>query len=164
MKTLDHIDYRILDLLQVDAKYTIKEIAAELGMTATPVYERIRRMEEEGYIVRYVALVNKDMLDFHVVVFCSVSLKGHNRQILKTFEQQISSFPEIVECYHIAGTYDYLLKVIVRSMNEYQEFMVNRLANLEELGQVQSSFVMSEVKYSTGLRLDGHLNGNGEST
>jgi DNA-binding Lrp family transcriptional regulator len=81
MKTLDHIDYRILDLLQVDAKYTIKEIAAELGMTATPVYERIRRMEEEGYIKRYVALVNKDMLDFHVVVFCSVSLKGHGKVV-----------------------------------------------------------------------------------
>ena len=159
MKTLDHIDYRILDLLQVDAKYTIKEIAAELGMTATPVYERIRRMEEEGYIKRYVALVNKDKLDFHVVVFCSVSLKEHSRQVLKSFEQQIRTFPEIVECYHIAGTFDYLLKVIVRNMAEYQEFMVNHLASMEELGQVQSSFVMSEIKHSTGLRLDG--NGNG---
>lgn len=162
MKTLDHIDYRILDLLQVDAKYTIKEIAAELGMTATPVYERIRRMEEEGYIKRYVALVNKDLLDFHVVVFCNISLKEHNRQVLKSFETQISTFPEIVECYHIAGTFDYLLKVIVRSMHEYQEFILNRLSSLEEIGQLQSSFVMSEIKYSTGLRLDGHINGNGE--
>lgn len=163
MKTLDHIDYRILDLLQVDAKYTIKEIAAELGMTATPVYERIRRMEEEGYIKRYVALVNKDKLDFHVVVFCNLSLKEHNRQVLKSFEAKISTFSEIVECYHMAGTFDYLLKVIVRSMSEYQEFMINRLSTLEEIGQVQSSFVMSEVKYSTGLRLDGHLNGNGDN-
>lgn len=161
MKTLDHIDYRILDLLQVDAKYTIKEIAAELGMTATPVYERIRRMEEEGYIQRYVALVDKDKLDFHVVVFCNVSLKEHNRQVLKLFEQQICSFPEIVECYHIAGTFDYLLKVIVHNMAEYQEFMVNSLANLEELGQIQSSFVMSEIKHSTGLKLENPTNGNG---
>jgi Lrp/AsnC family transcriptional regulator, leucine-responsive regulatory protein len=162
MKTLDHIDYRILDLLQVDAKYTIKEIAAELGMTPTPVYERIRRMEEEGYIKRYVALVNKDKLDFHVVVFCQVSLKEHHRQVLNTFEQQVRSFPEIVECYHIAGTFDYLLKVIVRSMAEYQEFVVNRLASLEDLGQVQSSFVLSEVKHSTSLHLDIPLNGHGE--
>lgn len=162
MKTLDHIDYRILDLLQVDAKYTIKEIAAELGMTATPVYERIRRMEEEGYIKRYVALVNKDLLDFHIVVFCNVSLKEHHRQVLKSFEAKISTFPEIVECYHIAGTFDYLLKVIVRNMHEYQEFILDRLSNLEEIGQLQSSFVMSEVKHSTGLRLEGHLNGHGE--
>ena len=71
------------------------------------------------------------------------------------------SFPEVIECYHIAGTFDYLLKVIVRSMAEYQNFMVNSLANMEELGKVQSAFVMSEVKHSTGLRLDGHANGNG---
>ncbi|MBK8655967.1 MAG: Lrp/AsnC family transcriptional regulator [Haliscomenobacter sp.] len=153
MKNLDSIDYRILNLLQNDAKSTIKEIAGQLGMTTTPVYERIRRMEEEGFIQRYVALVDKEKLDFHIIAFCNVSLKEHHRPLLEFFEKEARKLPEVVECYHIAGTFDYLLKVIVKDMAAYQDFMVNKLATLDNIGHVQSVFVMSEVKYSTSLEL-----------
>ena len=153
MKNLDSIDLRILNLLQQDAKFTIKEIAGQLGMTTTPVYERIRRMEEEGFIKGYVALVDKQKLDFHILAFCNVSLHRHHRDLLDIFEREIKSLPEVVECYHIAGTFDYLLKVIVRDMQAYQDFMVNKLATLENIGNAQSVFVMSEVKHSTCLEL-----------
>ncbi|MCB9082007.1 MAG: Lrp/AsnC family transcriptional regulator [Lewinellaceae bacterium] len=154
MRTLDSIDFRILNLLQEDAKFTIKEIAAQLGMTTTPVYERIRRMEEDGYIKGYVALVDREKLDFQIQAFCNVSLKEHAREQLELFEANVQQLPEVAECYHIAGTFDYLLKVVVRDMNAYQEFMVNKLAVLENISNAQSSFVMSEVKYSTCLQLE----------
>ncbi len=120
-------------------------------MTTTPVYERIKRLEEHGYIRKYVALVDRKKLQFQLMVFCQVSLKEHNREMLRQFEQDISDIPEVVECFHTAGTFDYLIKVIVRDIQEYQAFVVERLSSLENIHQLQSSFVLTEVKYSTCL-------------
>jgi len=153
MKQLDRIDYRILKMLQNDAKATIKEMAATLGMTTTPVYERIKRMEESGYITNYVALLDRKMLGYHMVAFCTLSLKEHAQPHLKTFEEEIKSLEEIVECYHIAGMYDYLLKVIVKDMDDYQRFITQKLATIENISNVQSSFIMQEIKASTALKL-----------
>ncbi|MBK8705174.1 MAG: Lrp/AsnC family transcriptional regulator [Saprospiraceae bacterium] len=151
MKPLDPTDLRILNLLQEDAHLTNKEIAAQLGLTTTPVFERVKRLEEEGYISKYVALVDRAKLDYALAAFCNVQLKEHARSYLKQFEDEVRSLREVIECYHIAGMFDYLLKVVVKDMNAYQDFIVNKLAALNNIGNVQSSFVMTEVKYSTRL-------------
>jgi Lrp/AsnC family transcriptional regulator, leucine-responsive regulatory protein len=151
MKQLDRIDHRILEILQQDAKSTIKEIAGQLGMTTTPVYERIKRMEEDGYIQHYVALLDRKLLGYDTVAFCTLSLKEHAQPYLKKFEEDVKTLDEVVECYHIAGMYDYLLKVIVKDMEDYQRFIIDKLAALENIGNVQSSFIMQEIKHSTAL-------------
>lgn len=153
MKQLDKIDYRILRMLQNDAKATIKEIASSLGMTTTPVYERIKRMEESGYITNYVALLDRKMLGYHMVAFCTLSLKEHAQPLLETFEAEIQALEEVAECYHIAGMYDYLLKVVVKDMDDYQRFITKKLATIDNISNVQSSFIMQEIKSSTALSL-----------
>lgn len=151
MYTPDATDMKILRLLQQNARLTHKELADKLHLTTTPVYERIRRLEREGYILKQVALLNKDKVGKSLVAYCNVSLKEHARPFLRKFEKEVLSLTEVVECYHIAGNYDYLLKVMVKDMAEYQNFIVHKLATLDNIGQAQSSFVMTEVKYSTAL-------------
>ncbi|MBK7872182.1 MAG: Lrp/AsnC family transcriptional regulator [Saprospiraceae bacterium] len=154
MKGLDPMDLRILSLLQENARFTNKEIAAHIGMTTTPVYERIKRLEENGYIRQYVALLDRAKVGLSLVAFCNVQLKEHSRPFLVQFEQEVRSLPQVIECYHIAGMFDYLLKVIAINMTAYQDFIVNKLAVLENIGNVQSSFVMTEIKHSTALPLE----------
>lgn len=150
---LDATDLRILQMLQEDAKVTTKEIAAQLHITTTPVFERIKRLEKDGYIGKYVALLDRKKMGLVLVAYTNVSLKEHNTEFLLHFEQAVRSLPEVVECYHIAGLFDYLLKVVVKDMEAYQQFVVNKLAALENIGKVQSSFVMTEIKYTTSLHL-----------
>lgn len=154
MKPLDATDKRILALLQENAHFTNKEIAARLSITTTPVYERIKRMEEQGYIQRYTALVDGKKLGFTLVAYCNVQLKEHAQDYLRQFESEVHSLAEVIECYHIAGMFDYLLKVIVKDMAAYQNFIVNKLAALDNIGNVQSSFVMTQVKMAVGLPLE----------
>lgn len=154
MRPIDATDRRILNLLQENAKYTNKEVAAQLGMSITPVYERIKRLEEQGYITDYRAIVSKKLLGYHLVAYCNVQLKEHAQDYLTQFETQVLQLKEVIECYHIAGMYDYLLKVVLFDMEAYQQFIVNKLARLPNIGNVQSAFVMSEIKSSTALSLD----------
>ena len=151
MKQLDNIDRQILHLLQLNAKATIKEIATAMGMTTTPVYERIKRMEEAGYICNYVALLDKSLLGLGLVVFCKASLKDHSAEALQTFEAEVKSLKPVLECYHIAGNFDYLLKIVLPDMDAYRQFMTEQLTGLPNIKKVQSSFVMSEVKHATQL-------------
>ncbi len=149
----DATDLAILRLLQEDAFLTHKELAAKLGLTTTPVYERIRRMEREGIIKGYVALVDRARVNKPLVVMCAVSLKEHAQRRLQQFEQSVCALPEVTEVLHIAGGFDYLLKVVVRDMAEYQHFIVNKLAGLDNVGTAQSSFVLTELKQSTAVPL-----------
>ncbi|MEO0341660.1 MAG: Lrp/AsnC family transcriptional regulator [Bacteroidota bacterium] len=151
MKQLDNIDRQILHLLQLNAKATIKEIATEMGMTTTPVYERIKRMEEAGYIRNYVALLDKSLLGLGLVVFCKTSLKDHSAEALQNFEAEVKTLKPVLECYHIAGNFDYLLKIVLPDMDAYHQFMTEQLTGLPNIKKVQSSFVMSEVKHATQL-------------
>jgi DNA-binding Lrp family transcriptional regulator len=153
MIKLDATDISILNLLQNDARLTNKEIADKLGKSVTPVYERIKWLEEEGYIQRYVAVLNKNKIDKNLVAFTNVQLKEHSHAMLKAFEKDIVKFEEVMECYHMTGLYDYLLKIAVKDMNEYQGFIVNKLAKLPNIGTVQSSFIMTEVKFGTAYKL-----------
>lgn len=151
MKQLDSTDHQILHLLQKNAKFTIKEIATEMGMTTTPVYERIKRMEEHGYIQNYVALLDKHKLGLYLTVFCKVTLLDHSKAQMEIFESQINTHQEVIECFQIAGDFDYLLKVVLKDMAAYQNFMVEKIANLPNVQKIQSSFVLNEVKCNTQL-------------
>lgn len=143
---IDATDRAILRLLQDDAKMTTKELAAQLNLTTTPVFERVKRLEKDGYITAYRAILDRTKMDLSLVVFCNVELEKHREEFLSRFEQDVQLLPEVVECYHIAGHYDYLLKVVVKDMDVYQHFVTHKLAALENIGKVQSSFVMTEVK------------------
>ncbi len=148
---VDSTDLRILTLLQQDGKMKTKEISARLGLTITPVHERIKKLERGGYIDHYTAIVNRKMIGLNMLAFCSVSLKNHQKAFIQKFESDIKHLKEVVECYHIGGMFDYLLKVIVKDMDAYQAFISTKLADLENIGNVQSSFVMSEIKHSSQL-------------
>jgi len=153
MTHLDSTDLNILNILQTDAYATNKEIAGKLNMTPTPVFERVKRLEREGYIQRYVALLDRKKLGLMVVAYCNVQLKEHSTPFLEKFEQDVQTLEEVQEVFHIAGNYDYLLKVVVSDMDAYQAFVSQRLAALDNIGRVQSSFVMKEIKQSTILKM-----------
>lgn len=148
---LDASDRAILNMLQTDAFLTTKEIAARLNLSTTPVFERVRRLEREGYVAGYTALLDRRKVGLTMLVFCDVQLKEHNRDFLLRFEREIAALPEVVECHHVTGASDYLLKVVARDMDDYQHFIKEKLAALENIGRVQSHFVMTEVKNSTVL-------------
>ncbi len=149
----DRYDRRILALLQQNSRTTTKEIAADLGLSVTPTYERIKRLEREGFIKQYVALVDSHKIGKQLTVMATVSLKEHSREYLNRFVEQIRPLPEVMECYYVAGSFDYIVKVVVTNMEAYQHFLVNKLAAIENIGHVQSYFVMTEVKHSTAVPL-----------
>lgn len=120
---LDAADCALLDLLQRDAFLTTKEMAARLHLSTTPVFERVKRLEREGYIRQYAALLDRRKIGLSLLVFCDISLKEHKREYLLHFEQQVAALPEVLECHHITGAFDYLLKVAVTDMDAYQYFI-----------------------------------------
>ncbi len=148
---LDDIDLAILRALQDDARLTVKELAAKVHRSTTPVFERLRRLETQGYIRRYVAIIDADKVGQGFMVFCQVKLQHMNRAIATEFTRYISSLPEVTECYNVSGGYDYLLKIYAPSMSDYQEFLLNKLGAFEALGSVESTFVMSELKHDYSL-------------
>jgi DNA-binding Lrp family transcriptional regulator len=150
---LDELDRKLLELVQTDAKMTIKELAEQLHLSTTPVFERVKRLEKEGYIDRYVAVLNRKKVGLGLLVMCDVSLKEHNRDYIQQFESAVRQLKEVMECYHIAGAFDYLLKVVVTDMDAYQQFVKEKLATLDNIGRVQSYFVMTEVKSSTRIQV-----------
>ena len=143
---LDAIDKKILLILQQNSKINIKEIALKVGLTQTPTYERIKRLEKSGIIDKYVAVLNKEKIGYHVEVFCQVTLLVHSKKLITKFEKAVNRIDEIKECFHVAGNYDYLLKVIVKDMKSYQLFLKNKLSVLESVANVQSTFVMTSTK------------------
>lgn len=150
---LDEIDLQILKTLQKNAKLTTKELADAVHLTPTPVFERQKRLEKKGYIKKYVAILDPEKLGQGLQVFCKVKLKQINHEIADAFVRRIQRIPEVTECYNTSGAYDYLLKVRARDMKQYQEFILNKLGEIENLSSIESTFVMSEVKQTYGLSL-----------
>ena len=148
---LDLTDHKILHILQENSKITTKEISQQLNLSQTPIYERIKRLENNGVIRKYVALLDLEKINQPVITFCTIRLEKHSPEILNDFETVVRSFNEIIECYYIAGNYDYLVKVITPSMKDYQNFVINKLSKNTRVAQIQSSFVMSNVKYTTAI-------------
>ncbi len=159
MQNIDAIDKEILSYLQQDAKMNIKELADKLKMTKTPVYERIKRLEKDGYISGYVALLDKKKLKLPLIVFCEVSLVSQQSEVMETFSNAIKDIPEIVECYLLGGVFDYLIKVVVADLDSYYTFASRYLASLPNVSKIQSLFVLNEIKYSTALPLNTSNNG-----
>jgi Lrp/AsnC family leucine-responsive transcriptional regulator len=153
METLDETDLQILRTLQKNAKLTTKELADAVHLTPTPVFERQKRLERKGYIKKYVAVLDPEKLNQGLLVFCKVKLKQINHEIADAFAHRIRRIPEVIECYNTSGNYDYLLKVRAADMKQYQEFVLNKLGNIESLGSVESTFVMCEVKLDYGINL-----------
>ncbi len=148
---IDTIDKSILKLLQTDAKLTIKEIANKLNLSSTPIFERIKRLERSGYINSYRATINRKKIGLSLMVFCDISLNQHEASYISKFEEDIQQFTEVIECYHIGGMFDYLIKVVAEDMDAYQDFVAKKLASVDNIRKVQSSFVMREVKSTAGL-------------
>jgi DNA-binding Lrp family transcriptional regulator len=143
---LDETDLRILNILSTNSKLGNKEIAAQVGLTVTPTFERIKRMERHGVIKGYSVKLDKKKIGRGLLVLCQVSLKAHNSDLLIGFENEVVHLGEVTSCYHIAGNYDYLLSIEVRDMDEYQRFLKEKLAAIPNIANVQSSFVMSTLK------------------
>ena len=153
MESLDKTDLQLLRILQKNSKLTTKELADAVHLTPTPVFERQKRLERQGYIKKYVAVLDPDKLDQSLLVFCKVKLKQINHEIASDFERQIMYISEVTECYNISGAYDYLLKVRAKNMRQYQEFVLNKLGNIDSLASIESTFVMSEVKQIYGINI-----------
>lgn len=146
MNTIDEIDRKIILLLRGNAKLSIKEVAHEIGMTKTPVYERIKKLEKSGIIEKYVAVINDKKLNNGMFIFCSVSLEVQKLKEIENFKQEIKKLPEVLECYLMGGANDFLLKVMVRDLDEYHQFSSGKLAALNNVNQIKSTFVLDVVK------------------
>jgi len=149
MEKLDEVDLKILRILQEDSKKTTKEIAKELNLTASPIYERIRRLEKKKYIKKYVALIDKKLVNQSITAICMVSLRYHDEGFIDTFDRQIRALSEVQECYHMAGKVDFFLKINLQSLDAYHEFVRLKLSKIDNIGVLESSFVLKEIFQST---------------
>lgn len=148
---LDATDIRILEILQDNSNITTKELAERVNLSATPVFERIKRLEKEGYIKKYVAIVDGQKVSNGFCVFCNIRLKKHSKECIIHFTESIMNVKEITECYNISGDYDFMLKICVNSMAHYQDFVENVLGTIDSIGSLHSLFVLKEVKHSYAL-------------
>ncbi len=149
--SLDKKDKAILALLQQNARITVKEISEKIHLSTTPVHERIKRLEAEGVIKQYAALVNHSKVKKSLMVICYVSLKAHSKNAGIKFINAINEMNEIIECYSISGEFDFMLKVVEENMDTYYNFHVNKLSQIENIGNVQSVFVMGVIKDTVQL-------------
>ena len=149
--SLDAKDLSILALLQQNARITVKEISEKIHLSTTPVHERIKRMENDGVIKQYVTLLNHSKVKKGLMVICYVSLKAHSKNAGTKFINAINEMNEIIECYSISGEFDFMLKVVEENMDSYYDFHVNKLSQIENIGNVQSVFVMGVIKDTVQL-------------
>jgi Lrp/AsnC family transcriptional regulator, leucine-responsive regulatory protein len=153
LRALDDDDLRILRLLQYDARLTNKEIADKIGKSVSPVYERIKRLQADGYIKKFAAILDNKKIDRSLVSYTNVHLKEHSQSGMLAFAREVSAFDEVMECYHMTGEYDFLLKITVLDMDAYYDFIIHRLSSLPNVGTVQSFFVLHEAKKHTAYPL-----------
>jgi DNA-binding Lrp family transcriptional regulator len=144
--TMDSKDMAILKVLQQNAKATVKEIADAVHLSTTPVHERIKRLEQQGVIKQYATLLDYAKVKKNLMVICYVSLKEHSKNAGTKFIKHIHALPEVIECYNISGEFDFMLKVVAENMDAYYDFHVNKLSQSENIGNVQSVFVMGVIK------------------
>ncbi|PRD48690.1 Lrp/AsnC family transcriptional regulator [Sphingobacterium haloxyli] len=153
MEELDKTDLLLLKILADNSNHTIKELAKRVNLSPTPVLQRIRRLENNGYIKKYIALLNPEKFSQGFIVFCNIKLKQHDRQVGHRLVADILKIDEVVECYNVSGDYDFILKVFAKDMKHYQEFVFNKLGTLESIGSTHSTFVMAEIKNSHNINL-----------
>ena len=150
---LDKTDKKLINLLQTDSKQTTKKLSLQLNLSVTAVYERIKKLEKEGIVKKYVAIISKNKIEKSFLVFCHIKLTQHTKEFVNTFEREIIKLEEVSECFHVSGDYDYILKIYVKDMQEYRDFMVTKLTAIKHIGSTHSIFAISEVKNETAINL-----------
>lgn len=148
---LDEKDIEILRALQRNARLTNKELAAQVHLSTTPTYERVKRLERQGFIKQYATVLDANKLNKGFAVFCSVKLRRLNSDYALAFTEMIKQVPEVTECYNISGSFDYLLRIQAADMKSYQQLLLNVIGRHENIDSLESTFVMEEVKYSYGV-------------
>ena len=156
---LDDIDLNIIDLLQEDARLSNKQLAHKLNRSPNPVYVRVKRLEDEGYILKYTTVIDPKKVERGMTVCTQITLKQHSQAILRAFMDEVKKLPEVMECFHMTGDFDFLLKIVLKDMDAYNRLLIEKLSNLPEVGKLVSSFVMSEVKNTIAFRLTKDLSG-----
>ncbi|MDR3716725.1 MAG: Lrp/AsnC family transcriptional regulator [Puia sp.] len=151
--TIDETDITILRLLQHNSRLTNKEIADKINRSSTAVVQRIKRLEEDGFIVSYTAILNKDLIEKNLVAIVGVELKEQSNEALLGFARECTQFHEVMECYHVTGDYDYILKIVTKDLKEYQAFLVEKLSALPDIGGMRSFVVLKENKVETTFSL-----------
>ena len=150
---LDTIDKKLINLLQTNSKQTTKQLSLQLNLSVTAVYERIKKLENSKVIEKYVVIANKKKIEKSFLVFCHVKLLQHSKEYVTVFEREILKLEEVSECFHVSGDYDYILKIYVKDMEEYRQFMVTKLTAIKYIGSTQSTFAIEEVKNTTAIHL-----------
>lgn len=153
MKPLDSIDHHILNILQEDCMISVKEIAEKVGLSFTPTYERIKSLKQKGIIQKYIAVLDREAAGYGIMTYCNIVLKEQSQQKLIEFEEKIVSEPQVLEVVSMSGTYDYMIKVIAKDINDYNHFMTKIIANIPNVGQYHSHIVLSVVKDETKIKL-----------
>ena len=148
---LDRTDILILHALLHNARITNKELAAQIHLSPSPTFERWKRLEREGYIKKYIAVLDANKLNRGFVVFCCVKLNKLNTDTANDFTERIRNIPEVTECYNISGHFDYMMKINSLDMKQYQQFLINVLGRIEIVASIESTFVMEEVKHNYGV-------------
>lgn len=148
MPSLDAVDIRLLQILQDNCNLTTKEIASRVNLSPTPVFERIKRLEKEGYIKKYVAVLDEEKMGNGFVVFCSIRLKQHTKELGRRFMEAVLKLDEVTECYNTSGEYDFMMKIHVSSMKHYQDFVLDTLGEIDSIGNLHSIFVLGIAKQS----------------
>lgn len=154
---LSHQDIRILQLLQNDASLTTQEIARKINMSQSPCWRRINRLQEAGIINKRAALLNREKLGMEVVVFATVNLAAQGRAHLEAFEREVVTYPEVTECYTMAGAWDYMLKIVARDIRHYEMFVRDTLTTLADIRELHSHIAVTEIKNTTELPLETQL-------
>ena len=150
-ETLDETDRKILRILQRNSDLTVKELAAKLHLSTSPTFERQKRLERDGYIERYMAVVNPRKVGNGIMVLCNIRLKQHSQELIQEFMDVVQNLEEITECYNTSGDYDFLIKVYAHDMKSYQQFMLNTLGTINCIGSLHSIFVIDETKNTHGV-------------
>ena len=150
-ENLDETDRKILRILQRNSDLTVKELAAKLHLSTSPTFERQKRLERDGYIERYMAVVNPHKVGNGIMVLCNIRLKQHSQELIQEFMNVVQNLEEITECYNTSGDYDFLIKVYAHDMKSYQQFMLNTLGTIDCLGSLHSIFVIDETKNTHGV-------------
>ncbi len=151
MLTLDAIDRKILAALQIDSRITMHQLAEKVGLSISPCHRRVKLLEERRVITRYMALVDQKSIGLPVSVFISIKLVRQKEEDLNRFAKAISKWEEVLECYLMTGNRDYLLRVVAADLTSYEAFLKNKLTRLDGIASIESSFALSQVKYSIAL-------------
>ncbi|MDX6747435.1 Lrp/AsnC family transcriptional regulator [Polaribacter sp. PL03] len=150
---LDTTDKKLINLLQLDSKQTTKQLSLQLNLSVTAVYERIKKLENQKVIEKYVAIINKNKIEKSFLVFCHIKLIQHSKEYVTTFEREVLELEEVSECFHVSGDYDYILKIYVKDMETYRNFMVTKLTAIKYIGSTHSTFAIKQVKNTTAINL-----------